>query len=159
MNGLSYGFHCGFNPEKMFQEHLISGSAKQFVSEDAHTKHMREWILKLTKLKHVAGPYDKSFKFHFGKLFLAPLFVIPKPNGKWRTIVHLSFRDKAYKYTINECLFDHMKIVQYVRFKEVVRLVANAGIGAWIFLIDAQVSYSINCSLNNQMICGQISDR
>ena len=124
----------------MFQEHLISGEARQFLSDKAHIKHMREWILKLTKLQHVAEPYDKSFKFPFGRLFLAPLFVIPKPNRKWKTIVHLSFRDKPHKYTINECLLEHMKTVQYVRFKEVVRLVANAGIGAWIFLIDAQVS-------------------
>ena len=43
--------------------------------------------------------------------------------------------------TINKCLYQHMKTVKYVRFLDVVRLVANAGIGAWIFLIDAQDAY------------------
>ena len=141
MRGLSKGFRAGFNSNKLWNENLVSGVAKQFVTEQEHVKHMREWLLKLLKKEHVAGPYDKNYVFPFGRLFLAPLFVIPKPNNKWRTIVHLSFREKPYMYTINECLHEHMKTVQYVRFKEVVRLVSNAGVGAWIFLIDAQDAY------------------
>ena len=93
MNGLTYGFRCGFNPEKMFNEQLVSGMAKQFVTEKEHIKHMQQWKLKLTKLKHVAGPYDKTFKFPFGRLFLTPLFAIPKPNDKWRTIVRITKYD------------------------------------------------------------------
>ena len=141
MSALTDGFRVGFDPKKIWNENLISGSAAQFVTEKIHLKHMQEWILKLHKKEHIAGPFDKNFKFSFGKLLLAPLFVIPKPNNKWRTIVHLSFRDRPYARTINECLYEHMKTVQYVRFQEVVRLVANAGIGAWIFLVDAQDAY------------------
>ena len=48
---------------------------------------------------------------------------------------------KPHMRTINECLHQHMKTVQYVRFLEVVLLVTNASIGAWIFLIDAQDAY------------------
>ena len=141
MTGLTQGFRVGFDPQKIWDEDLVSGSAKQFVTDEVHISHMREWILKLHKREHIAGPFDKSYNFPFGKLFLAPLFVIPKPNNKWRTIVHLSFKDKPYMRTINECLYEHMKTVQYVRFSEVVKLVANAGIGAWIFLVDAQDAY------------------
>ena len=56
MRGLSKGFRAGFNSNKLWNENLVSGVAKQFVTEQEHVKHMREWLLKLLKKEHVAGP-------------------------------------------------------------------------------------------------------
>ena len=77
MSGLTQGFRVGFNPQKLWNEDLISGSATQFIHDKNHIQHMQEWILKLHKREHIAGPFDKNYKFPFGKLLLAPLFAIP----------------------------------------------------------------------------------
>ena len=141
INGLTNGFSCGFDKEKLWNEELISGESQHIPLEPVQRKALDEWILKGVRKKYISGPYDKTHKFSFGKLMLAPLFVVPKPNNKWRAIVHMSFRLRPYMYTINELLHTYMKTVQYVRFKEVVKLVKNAGKGAWLFLIDAQDAY------------------
>ena len=72
---------------------------------------------------------------------MAPVFVVPKPNGTWRPIVHLSYKRWGKLYSINDLLYDYVKTVQYIKFREVVHLVNNAGPGAFIFLIDAQDAY------------------
>ena len=141
MSGLRHGFSVGFNKEKLFDEERISGVTRYIPMNSVQKEAISKWILKGVKKEYISGPFDLDYQFPFGKLFLAPLFVIPKPDGRWRAIVNMSFKLAPHMYTINELLHEYMKTVQYVRFKEVVRLVKNAGKGAWLFLIDAQDAY------------------
>ena len=55
--------------------------------------------------------------------------------------IHLSWKQLGELLSINELLCEYMKTVQYIRFREVVNLVNNAGHRAFIFLIDAQDAY------------------
>ena len=141
INDLQHGFRIGFDPKKTADPRKISGETCYIPLSGAEKLGVSEWIKKGTDKGFISGPFDLDYKFKFGKLFLAPVFVVPKPNGTWRPIVHLSYRKWYAKYAINELLFDYMKTVKYIRFREVVNLVNNAGPGAFIFLIDAQDAY------------------
>ena len=141
MSGLRNGFAIGVDEQKAQDPDLISGESRFIPLNSVQKTAISEWVLKGVKRGYISGPYDIDHQFPFGKLFLAPLFVVPKPNNKWRAIVHLSFRLRPYMYSINDLICTYMKHVNYTRFKEVVRLVKNAGKGAWLFLIDAQDAY------------------
>ena len=141
INGLSKGFPIGIDPEKIKDINKISGKSKFIPLSISQKKGISEWVLKLHKKGYMTGPFDKDFQFPFGKLYVAPLFCVPKPNGKWRPIVHLSSREARDMFSINDLLCEYMKTVQYVQFREVVSLVNNVGRGGYIFLIDAEDAY------------------
>lgn len=141
IKGLEGGFPIGIQPTKATDSDRISDQATYIPLNNSQKKGITEWVLKLHSKGYMAGPFDESFKFPFGKLYLAPLFAVPKPGGKWRPIVHLSYKPNEYMFSVNDLLCEYMKTVQYVRFVEVVNLVNNAGKGAFIFLIDAQDAY------------------
>ena len=138
---MSNGFRIGFDPNKTKETDKISGDTTYIPLSGAEKQGVSDWIYKGTQKGFISGPFDLNYKFRFGKLFLAPVFVVPKPNGTWRPIVHLSYRKWQAQYCVNDLLCEYMKTVQYIRFKEVVNLVNNAGPGAFIFLIDAQDAY------------------
>ena len=138
---MNKGFRIGFDPNKTADSNKISGETCYIPLGGSEKKGISEWILKGTEKGFISGPFDLDYKFKFGKLFLAPVFVVPKPNGTWRPIVHLSYKKYINQFTINDLLCEYMKTVQYIRFREVVNLVNNAGPGAYIFLIDAQDAY------------------
>ena len=141
MNGLQNGFRIGFDPKKTEIPEKISGNTCYIPLSGSEKQGISSWILKGHKKGFISGPFDIDYKFKFGKLFLAPVFVVPKPDGTWRPIVHLSYKKYINQFTINDLLCEYMKTVQYIRFREVVNLVNNAGPGAFIFLIDAQDAY------------------
>ena len=141
IDGLTNGFRIGFDDNKTSETDKISGDTCYIPLSGAEKQGVSDWIYKGTQKGFISGPFDLNYKFKFGKLFLAPVFVVPKPNGTWRPIVHLSYCSLYAHYCINDLLCKYMKTVQYVRFKEVVNLVNNAGPGAFIFLIDAQDAY------------------
>ena len=141
MDGLANGFPIGLDSTKTMEEECISGDTTYIPMTTPQKQGVTDWILKYHAKQFMAGPFDLDYKFKFGKLFVAPLFVVPKPNGTWRPIVHLSYKSHNKLFSINDCLCEYMKTVQYVSFKEVVQLVNNAGPGAYIFLVDAQDAY------------------
>ena len=141
MNGLANGFPMGMDPSKVDQEDKISGEGAYIALNGSQKQGISNWVLKYHGKEFMAGPFDLDHKFDFGKLFIAPLFVVPKPDGSWRPIVHFSYQAHGKLFSINDCLCEYMKTVQYVSFKEVVQLVNNAGKGAYLFLIDAEEAY------------------
>ena len=141
IDGITNGFEVGVNPEKTKDPDRISGEGHYIPLKPHERRAISEWVRKGVDKRYILGPFDKDFKFPFGKLYFAPLFVVPKPDGRFRTVVHMSFRLRPYMWTINELLHEYMKTVQYIRFKEVVEMVNNAGKGALLFLVDAQDAY------------------
>ena len=141
LNGLHKGFPIGINPEKTKYLDRLSDKPVYIPLNVSQKKGISDWVLKLHSKGYMAGPFDENYNFPFGKLYIAPLFAVPKPDGKWRPIVHLSYKPSEDMFSVNDLLCEYMKTVQYVRFIEVVNLVNNAGKGAFIFLIDAQDAY------------------
>ena len=97
-----------------------------------------EWIVKGINKGYINGPFDLDFDFGW-KIKIAPLFTVPKPVGI-RPIVHLSYKGSAL-YSINDLIVEELATVQYIAFKEVVHLVQSQGVGAWLFVVDAQDAY------------------
>ena len=105
INGISNGFAVGIDKSKTQNSDNISSSSKFCRLTRIQRNAVTSWINKGLEKEFISGPYDLDYNFSFGKLYLAPLFVIPKPDGKWRTIVHLSFKLAPHMYTINDLLF------------------------------------------------------
>ena len=131
----------GIDPDKVVDPSKISGNSCYIPLTGPQQIAISEWIKKGVDKHFIVGPFDLDYKFEFDKLYIAPMFVVPKPNKTWRTILHLSWKPHPNMFSVNDLLCEHMKTVQYVRFKEVVNLINNAGKGAYIFLIDAQDAY------------------
>ena len=141
INGLSNGFPIGIDPKKVHEPEKIAGETCYIPLSEPEKQGVTEWIKKGVTKGFICGPYDSRYNFSFGKLYLTPVFVVPKPNGTWRSIVHLSYKKHDHMFAINELLCEYMKTIQYIRFKQVVNLINNAGPGAYIFLIDALDAY------------------
>lgn len=138
INGITNGFRIGIVDDEIDDEDIsdrpcyipLSISEKQAITK---------WLEKGVDKQFCCGPYDLDYKFPF-QLKCAPIFVVPKPNpGEYRPIVHLSWHGKLY--SINDLINEHMSTVQYIKLKEVVKLMQSAGKGGYIFIIDMQDAY------------------
>ena len=141
MNGLTNGLPIGLDDDIIENEDDISGKTMYIPLDASQKEGISKWVEKYHGKKFMAGPFDLNHKFTFGKLFVATLFVVPKPDGSWRPLVHLSYCAPGKMFSINDCLCEYMKTVQYVSFREVLQLVNNAGQGAYIFLVGAEEAY------------------
>ena len=139
LDGLKHGFRIGVEEEKAGDGSQVSDKPHFIPLSNPEKQGVTAWILKGLQKGFICGPYDKDYKFSFGKLHIAPTFVVPKPIG-YRPVVNLSHRGLC-TYSVNDLICKYMKTVRYIRFREVVNLVNNAGKGAFIFLIDAQDAY------------------
>ena len=76
---------------------------------------------------------------------MAPMGAVPKKvdvHGSilsYRSITHLSAPRSGV--SVNSCISEEDKKVQYIKFKEVAAWVANLGVGAWIWTADAKDAY------------------
>ena len=66
--------------EKIKDPDLISGESKYIPLTRQQKDSMDEWVLKGVKKGYISGPFDLEYEFEFGTLYLAPLFVVPKPG-------------------------------------------------------------------------------
>lgn len=141
MNGIRFGFKMGVDSTKPLNDMLITHDPI-YIKLNFHEKQaITDWLLKGVSKGFICGPFDLHYKFPW-QLHCSPMFVVPKPGfRKYRPIVHLSWKQFGYMYSINELLCEYMKTVQYISFREVVNLINNAGKNAFIFLIDAQDAY------------------
>ena len=98
------------------------------------------WILKGHTKGYICGPFDLDFPFPF-KLHVSPLFVVPKPGGKFRPIAHLSYTRAPWQYSVNDCVLENEKHVQYIQFKAMVKMMHKAGKDAYMFTADAKDAY------------------
>ena len=80
-------------------------------------------------------PHNCPFK----NLYFAPLFAVPKPDGLWRTVAHLSY--PRWGISVNDCLDKDAKRVTYITFAELAHFVYSLGVGAYLWVVDAKDAY------------------
>ena len=139
IDGITNGFKMGVNNDWVIPE-LISADPHYIPMTFSERQAITEWILKGLDKGYMSGPYTSTFNLPWSRLYCAPLFTVKKPIG-YRPIVHLSWNRFNTRFSINDLLCEYMKTVKYITFREVVNMVNNAGLGAFIFLIDAQDAY------------------
>ena len=138
IDGLTYGFHIGIDPDKDDIDEKLLNHKLNIHLTNKQKKAITDWF-KIGCLKgYIVGPFDKNFKFPW-PLHISPLFVVPKPlKNEYRPICHLSFKKYPWNYSVNDLLSEDEKHVQYVRFKEIVEMMENAGRYAYMWTVDAQ---------------------
>ena len=73
-------------------------------------------------------------------LISSPLGFVPKPNGSWRKIHHLSFPEGS---SVNDYIFPESAYIQYVSFENVLGMVRRAGKGCLILRRDMKDAFRI----------------
>ena len=84
------------------------------------------------------GPFTEE-TCPFPYVHFSPLFTVPRPDLRVRTVCHLSSPKKGV--SVNDCIRDDAKAVQYIQFKEVAKFVHSLGYDARLWLVDAKDAY------------------
>ena len=84
------------------------------------------------------GPFTKE-NCHFPYVYFSPLFTVPKPNLRARTVCHLSAPKNGT--SVNACIPQEAKNVRYILFSDVAKFVYNLGFDARLWLVDAKDAY------------------
>ena len=138
MDGLTNGFDIGVSDTDM--EPYVDRPFQLQLEPDVQMA-ISEWIAAGVTSGYILGPFEHG-KSPYPNLFCSPLFAVPKPNGKWRPIHHLSYpKDSEYGISINSILDPELKKVHYTTFHDVLRLVESVGEGGWLWLVDAKDAY------------------
>jgi hypothetical protein len=96
-----------------------------------------EWLLKLLQKGKMYGPFMRGrvpAELFAGDIHRSPLGGIWR-GSKYRPFVHFSY--PRWGESVNTATADEWCTVKYIRFKEMVRLVASLGKGAWVWIADA----------------------
>ena len=106
------GFQEGFKLN--FQGPRISIQAKNLRSVTTHEKALLEKINKEIDLGRIAGPFTEK---SISNVLLNSVGVVPKSNGGWRLISHLS---SPLGESVNDFIDPNLCSVSYSRFDDVI---------------------------------------
>ena len=90
-------------------------------SATKHEKAMLEKINKEIDLGRIAGPFTEK---PISNLRLNPVGVVPKSNGGWRLISHLS---SPFGESVNDFIDPNLCSVSYSRFDDVIEKIQKLG--------------------------------
>ena len=110
LDGLTQGFRIGVDDKKTMDGASVSDKPHYIPLTNKDKQGVTDWILKGLDKGFISGPYERNYKFPFGKLYIAPTFVVPKLVGV-RPIVNLSHRGLC-TYSVNDLICKYMKTVR-----------------------------------------------
>lgn len=130
-NGFSKGFEINYTGPRF---HVYSKNLK---SATEHHDHLMDKISKEIKLGRIMGPFDQ---LPISNLHISPVGIVPKSDGGWRMITHLSYpSDRG----INDFIDPDLCTVQYASFDGVVDMIASLGRGALIGKMDVKSAFRL----------------
>ena len=115
INGFTNGFHIGYHGPRTPQQapNLRSGSEHPMIIDDALSKEIRA--------NRLAGPFDT---IPYPNLRISGVGVVPKKDGSWRLINHLSApEDNSINDYIDPCTYS----LQYHTIDDAIRLCYKLG--------------------------------
>ena len=128
-NGFLYGFHLGFVGER------TSADARNLKSARLNSKILKEKINKEVELGRFAGPFKTP---PYNNLKVSPVGLVPKSDGGWRLINHLSYPEGS---SVNDGISDDLSSVNYTSFDSVVNMVFQLGKQAELAKRDLKSAY------------------
>lgn len=130
-NGFSKGFDINYTGPRF---HVFSKNLKSAME---HHDDLMDKINKEIKLGRIMGPFDQ---LPISNLHISPVGIVPKSDGGWRMITHLSYpSDRG----INDFIDPDLCTVQYASFDGVVDMIANLGRGALIGKMDIKSAFRL----------------
>ena len=129
INGLRYGFHIGFSSPH------FSVCAPNRPSALEHREVVSAAIAKEVERGHTVGPFPTP---PFPVFACSPLGCVPKKPDSWRLILDLSAPAGS---SVNDGIPVENGAVQYVRFDQIIRMIAQLGRGALIAKVDLKHAF------------------
>lgn len=145
--------YCYFYPYKSDAEILRSGFStgfrinylgsvapqisKNLKSAYLHSKELKEKIMKEISLGRIAGPFKKP---PFKQFKVSPVGLVPKNDGTWRLITHLSYPEGG---SVNDGIDKQLCSVSYTSFDQVAQLVFKSGKGALMAKRDVKSAFRL----------------
>ena len=132
---LSCGFEKGFKID--YTGPRISCEFKNLRSAFNHPAELLEKVTKEISLGRIAGPFDSP---PFTNLRVSPVGLVPKSDGGWRMITHLSYPKGD---SINDGIDKSVCSVKYTSFDKVTNMIYKLGKSALLAKRDLRSAYRI----------------
>lgn len=132
---LADGFQNGFTIE--YAGPRVAFESPNLKSAYDHKTQLLEKINKEISLGRLAGPFDSP---PFKNLRVSPVGLVPKSDGGWRMITHLSY---PHGTSINDGIDNQFCTVQYTSFDKVTDMIYSLGRSALIAKRDLKSAYRI----------------
>ena len=129
-DGFDIGWIDGAEPTYVQSPHLKTSQEDQY--------SIAQWIVERHASGILLGPFTDD-TCPFDNVHFSPLFTVPKPDLKKRIVAHLSF--PRWGVSVNDCIHDDAKAVQYILFREVCKFVYDLGYDARLWVVDAKDAY------------------
>lgn len=111
--------------------------SKNLVSASQNPSALQEKIQKEIELGRIMGPFKK---LPLSNMRISPIGLVPKHDGGWRMIMHLSHPPGN---SVNDYIDPVMCSVQYTSFDKVVEMVAELGKGAYLGKMDIRSAFRL----------------
>lgn len=132
---LLQGFREGF--ELCYQGPRVASNCKNLKSLHSLQEEAMHTINKEISLGRVAGPFIHS---PLQNLRLSPVGMVPKKDGSFRLIHHLSY---PHGSSVNDFIDKNVCTVKYSSFDEALNMLANLGPGALIARLDIKSAFRL----------------
>ncbi|XP_065197613.1 uncharacterized protein LOC135829134 [Sycon ciliatum] len=131
LNGLQHGFPIGHSGASVS---IISGNLPTAIE---HAQFVQQQIADRVRRDESAGPFSVQ-PFHPFVCF--PLGVVPKTNGKFRLIHHLSYPDRM---SVNDGMNKDSFSLHYVTVDDAIELLQRQGTGALMAKLDIRNAFRL----------------
>ena len=132
LSGIAHGFNIGCSTQVQ-----LTAARKNKASAYEHPEIVDAYLQNEVSLGRVAGPFETP---PLPDLHISSFGVIPKSGqpGKWRLILDLS---SPHGFSVNDSIDPNQFSLQYIKFDDVVAMVAKLGRGALMAKFDVQSAY------------------
>ena len=126
-----YGFRINYSGT------TTQSSIKNLKSANLHLSELKEKINKEVSLERMVGPFDTQPLNNFK---ISPVGLIPKSDGSWRLITHLSYPPGS---SVNDGIDKNICSVTYTSFDEVSQMIFKLGKGALMAKRDIKSAFRL----------------
>lgn len=130
-NGFSFGFRLKYTGPR---RHIWS---KNLISAEVNKEQTLTKILSEVKLGRMIGPFKK---LPISTLRISPIGLVPKADGNWRLITHLSYPAND---SVNLYIDPEFCKVNYSKFDDILEMVYECGPNAQMAKIDIKSAFRL----------------
>lgn len=133
LKGFTEGFSLQYKGPREFTQ------SKNLKSASDHPEIIKEKIEEEVKAGRVAGPFEFS-NLPIQTLRVSPIGLVPKKNGKFRMIHHLSHPKGN---SLNDFIDPKLCSVQYTSFDEAIHMLQDLKQGCYLFKFDIKHAFRL----------------
>ena len=131
LKGFKFGFRLGYTGPR------VGGESENLKSVLQYPDKTKEKILNELKLGRIAGPFKTK---PIANLKISPIGIIPKTEGLWRLITHLSYPENK---SVNSFIDPEECTVVYTSLDEVLQKIANMRKGTLLAKMDIKSAFRL----------------